>query len=111
MSDGKFIGWWSRTFEDKPTRMHKVCFEEGYEHGYTDGYEDGASSVRMIRWAMVCIAAVVIAILAGCQDRFRYPCMDKSNWDKEECQRPMCAITQTCPDQLMKAEDIKGEVR
>lgn len=58
-------------------------------------------------------AAAILVLLAmtGCQDRFRYPCMDKNNWSKEECQRPMCAITQTCPDQLLKPEDIKGEVR
>lgn len=57
------------------------------------------------------ISLLTIVLLAGCQDRFRYPCMDKNNWGKEECQRPMCAITQTCPDQLLKPEDIKGEVR
>lgn len=54
---------------------------------------------------------VVLVLLAGCEDRFRYPCMDKRNWDKQECQRPMCAITQTCPDQLMKPEELKGDVR
>ncbi len=59
------------------------------------------------------IAATILVLLgmAGCQDRFRYPCMDKNNWGKEECQRPACAITQTCPDLLMKPEEIKGEVR
>jgi len=59
------------------------------------------------------IAAAILLLLGamGCQDRFRYPCMDKNNWSKEECQRPMCAITQTCPDQLLKPDDIKGEIR
>lgn len=57
-------------------------------------------------------AAVLAAIaMAGCQDRFRYPCMDKTNWEKAECQRPACAITQTCPDQLLKPDDMKGEIR
>lgn len=54
---------------------------------------------------------IFVAAFAGCQDRFRYPCMDKNNWDKEDCQRPACAITQSCPDQLMKPEELKGEVR
>lgn len=54
---------------------------------------------------------VFLMVLVGCQDRFRYPCMDKANWDKTECQRPACAITQTCPDQLLKPDDMKGEVR
>ena len=56
-------------------------------------------------------ALCALVALTACQDRFRYPCMDKNNWGKEECQRPACAITQTCPDQLLKADDIKGEVR
>ena len=53
----------------------------------------------------------LLLLLAGCEDRFRYPCMDKNNWEKPECQRPQCAITQMCPDMLMKAEDMKSEVR
>lgn len=56
-------------------------------------------------------ALALLLTLIGCEDTFRYPCMDKRNWDKQECQRPMCAITQTCPDQLMKPEEMKGEVR
>jgi len=59
----------------------------------------------------VAAALFVLFGLVGCEDRFRYPCMDKNNWTKEECQRPACAITQTCPDQLLKPEEIKGEVR
>lgn len=47
--------------------------------------------------------------LAGCEDRFRYPCMDNKNWKKQECQRPDCALTGTCPDQLLPASDYKPE--
>jgi hypothetical protein len=60
---------------------------------------------------MKLIFVCLLVLMAGCDDRFRYPCMDKSNWDKPFCQRPDCAITQTCPDQLMKPDDMKGEVR
>lgn len=54
---------------------------------------------------------LLACLLAGCEDRFRYPCMNRDNWDQPFCQRPECAITQTCPDQLMKPEDMKGDVR
>jgi len=60
---------------------------------------------------MKLIFVSLLVLMAGCEDRFRYPCMDKLNWDKPFCQRPDCAITQTCPDQLMKPDDMKGEVR
>ncbi len=52
---------------------------------------------------------LILLALAACEDRFRYPCMDKANWKKQECQRPDCAITGTCPDQLLKQEDMKDE--
>lgn len=58
--------------------------------------------------------ALAIAVLVGitigaCEDRFRYPCMDNKNWGKPQCQRPTCAMTGTCPDQLVKPEEMKEE--
>jgi hypothetical protein len=35
--------------------------------------------------------------------------MDNKNWAKPECQRPTCALTGTCPDQLLPASDFKPE--
>jgi cobalamin biosynthesis protein CobD/CbiB len=50
--------------------------------------------------------------LSGCfEDRFRYACQDSSNWDSPSCQKPQCAINQTCPEHVMKVEDMKGDVR
>lgn len=49
--------------------------------------------------------------LMGCQDRFRYACQDSANWEKPICQKPQCTTTQTCPEHVMKVEDMKGEVR
>lgn len=54
---------------------------------------------------------VLLIVLGGCQERFRYPCQDPANWETARCQRPQCAITQECPDQLVKPEELKGEVR
>ena len=55
---------------------------------------------------IVCILAMLV--LFGC-DRFRYPCSDPENWETKQCKRPYCAVTGTCPDQLMKPEEIKDE--
>lgn len=51
---------------------------------------------------------LLLLVLAGCDDRFRYPCQDNKNWQKAECQRPTCAMTGTCPDQLVPAADLKS---
>ena len=50
----------------------------------------------------------LVFLLFGCE-RYRYPCSDPDNWEKKECKRPHCATTGTCPDQLMKPEDMKDE--
>ena len=71
----------------------------------------------MIRFGQITIVLLYVALLAiivtGCDapEYYRYPCMNPKNWEKEECKRPLCAITQECPDQLLKPEEMKGEQR
>ena len=50
-------------------------------------------------------------LLVGCDapEYYRYPCMNPQNWERPDCKRPICAITQECPDQLLKPEEMKGE--
>lgn len=59
-----------------------------------------------MKWIFV---IVVLGAVASCEDRFRYSCQDNKNWNKPECQRPTCAMTGTCPDQLVPAADFKPE--
>lgn len=41
--------------------------------------------------------------LAMCSgDRFRYPCQDPANWDKDFCKMPLCDVTRTCPEHIFK---------
>lgn len=42
-----------------------------------------------------------LLILAGCEDRYRYPCQNPDNFYKEECQKPKCLFTQMCPEYLV----------
>lgn len=44
--------------------------------------------------------AVLTLFLAGCEERYRYPCQDPANWTKEECQRPKCEVDGQCTDDL-----------
>jgi hypothetical protein len=54
----------------------------------------------------VCVG-ILCGLLAGCEDRFRYPCQDPKNWELAECKPPICTATATCPDQLIKPEQEK----
>lgn len=37
-------------------------------------------------------------------DRFRYPCQDPNNWDKDICKMPICDVTRTCPEHIFKGQ-------
>ena len=45
--------------------------------------------------------ALMAALLAGCQDQYRYPCQNPDNFAKLECQKPKCQFTQMCPEYLV----------
>lgn len=45
---------------------------------------------------------LTLAIFGG--DRFRYPCQDPKNWNKEMCQYPQCDVTRTCPEHIFKGQ-------
>ena len=51
--------------------------------------------------------SVLLFLLVGCEDRFRYPCQDPQNWQNTECKPPICTATGTCPEQLTKPEPEK----
>jgi hypothetical protein len=51
--------------------------------------------------------SILLVLLAGCEDRFRYKCQDPQNWEATECKPPICTATGTCPEQLITIEKEK----
>ncbi len=47
---------------------------------------------------------VIVWVLFGCEDRYRYPCQNPRNWDKDFCKPPICTVEGTCPDKLLPPE-------
>ena len=43
-----------------------------------------------------------LAIFGG--DRYRYPCQDPANWDKDFCKMPICDVNRTCPEHIFKGQ-------
>jgi hypothetical protein len=53
---------------------------------------------------LLIIAGIAALMMTGCDDRFRYPCQDPDNWDKQECKKPWCSADGTCPEDLTHYE-------
>ena len=46
---------------------------------------------------------LTLAYFSG--DKFRYPCQDPDNWDKDICKLPYCDVTRTCPQHIFKGQN------
>lgn len=61
------------------------------------------SDLRLAKWLLILVFVPLgLAFCGG--DRFRYPCQDPANWDKEFCKLPTCDVTRTCPEQIFKGQ-------
>ena len=58
---------------------------------------------KMFKWLAVLIALPLLLAFFGAE-RFRYPCQDPANWDKDFCKVPLCDVTRTCPEHIFKGQ-------
>lgn len=58
---------------------------------------------HLVKYLLILLALPLgLAMCSG--DRFRYPCQDPANWDKELCKPPICDVTRTCPEHIFKGQ-------
>ena len=58
---------------------------------------------KLVKWLLLLLLIpIILAMCSG--DRFRYPCQDPKNWDKDFCKMPQCDVTRTCPEQIFKGQ-------
>jgi hypothetical protein len=61
------------------------------------------SDIKLFKWlGIIILIPLTLAIFGG--DRFRYPCQNPDNWDKEICKLPTCDVTRTCPQHIFKGQ-------
>ena len=61
------------------------------------------NDLRLFKFlAILIVLPLALAIFGG--DRFRYPCQDPENWDKQMCKLPQCDVTRTCPEHIFKGQ-------
>jgi hypothetical protein len=62
------------------------------------------SDHRLVKYLLfLLLLPVGLAMCSG--DRFRYPCQDPKNWDKDFCKLPLCDVTRTCPEHIFKGQN------
>lgn len=61
------------------------------------------SDLKLFKFmALLIILPLALAVFGG--DRFRYPCQNPENWDKDFCKLPTCDVTRTCPEHIFKGQ-------
>jgi hypothetical protein len=59
---------------------------------------------KLVKFLIVLLLLpLTLAYFSG--DKFRYPCQDPTNWDKDMCKLPLCDVTRTCPQHIFKGQN------
>lgn len=59
--------------------------------------------LKLLKFLVILILLPIgLAFFGG--DKFRYPCQDPANWDKDICKFPQCDVTRTCPEHVFKGQ-------
>lgn len=57
-------------------------------------------------------ALLIVLLLAGCEQYYRYPCQDPANWETARCQKPLCEVNQECPEHVFNGQkNMEPEVK
>ena len=62
----------------------------------------------MKRITAIALSGLLMLSLTGCgyQGFYRYPCQDPANWEKAECNPPICEATGTCTKDVIGKDPI-----
>ena len=53
---------------------------------------------------LLLLSLIPVGISVMATTRFRYPCQDPENWEKQICKLPTCDVTRTCPEHIFKGQ-------
>lgn len=59
---------------------------------------------KLLKWVFIILLAPLALAYFSDGERFRYPCQNPENWDKDICKMPACDVTRTCPEHIFKGQ-------
>ena len=59
---------------------------------------------KLLKWVFIILLAPLCLAYFSDGERFRYPCQNPENWDKDFCKMPACDVTRTCPEHIFKGQ-------
>ena len=59
---------------------------------------------KLLKWVFIILLAPLALAYFSDGERFRYPCQNPENWDKQICKLPTCDVTRTCPEHIFKGQ-------
>lgn len=59
---------------------------------------------KLIKYILLILLLPLALAYFSDGDRYRYPCQNPENWDKEMCKMPQCDVTRTCPEHIFKGQ-------
>lgn len=59
---------------------------------------------KSLLWLVAGLLLMPILLAYFSHDRFRYPCQDPANWDKDICKMPLCDVRRECPEHIFKGQ-------
>jgi len=59
---------------------------------------------KLLKWVFIILLAPLALAYFSDGERFRYPCQNPENWDKQMCKLPTCDVTRTCPEHIFKGQ-------
>jgi len=70
-----------------------------------EGRKRGITGIMGVMLRIIGVALLGV-LLTGCgyDGHYRYPCQDPANWEKAECNPPICESTGTCTRDIIGQE-------
>ena len=59
---------------------------------------------KLVKWLLLLLLLPLGLAYFSDGERYRYPCQNPANWEKDICKMPLCDVNRTCPEHIFKGQ-------